>query len=154
MNTVEELKKLSEKRSKAHQQPPQQNSVLQRLSNSAMQAIDSEVARLVKDKEPSSAPPPVPSVDWTQYPFYSHTLTSWNLKYPPDQMNFYLVTLASAVIVSKALWRSWNIRRAMEITKTGVDSDMLPIHRRLSGLTSEELREGHGRVLSMIVILP
>ncbi len=67
------------------------------------------------------APVKVPVTDWTKYPLYSHTLTSWRYQYLADQMNFYLITIASTVCIGKAFWRSWNIKKAMEILKTKED---------------------------------
>ena len=34
------------------------------------------------------APVKVTVTDWTKYPLYSHTLTSWRYQYLADQMNF------------------------------------------------------------------
>ena len=67
------------------------------------------------------APVKVTVTDWTKYPLYSHTLTSWRYQYLADQMNFYLITIASTVCIGKAFSRSWNIKKAMEILKTKED---------------------------------
>jgi hypothetical protein len=88
----------------------------------------------------ASIPPPVPEKDWSKSPLYSHTLRSWNFDYPPDQMDFYLFTLTGIVIVSKALWRSWNIKKAAEMLEKGVESEMLSFHRHFSGLNNEQLK--------------
>jgi hypothetical protein len=89
----------------------------------------------------ASVPPPIPVKDWSKSPFYSHTLMSWNFDYPVDQMGFYVTTLTSFGIVSKALWRSWNIKKAAEILYNGVESEMLAFHRHFSGLNNEQLKD-------------
>ena len=61
--------------------------------------------------------------------------------YPVDQMGFYLTTLTGFGIVSKALWRSWNIKKAAEIFGQGVDSaeqGKFYFHMHKSGLASEK----------------
>jgi hypothetical protein len=88
-----------------------------------------------------SIPPPVPEKDWSKSPFYSHTLKSWNYDYPVGQMGFYVTTLTGIGIVSKALWRSWNIMKPAEIFRQGVDSaepGKFDFHMHNSGLTNED----------------
>ena len=89
----------------------------------------------------ASIPPPVPEKDWSKSPFYSHTLKSWYFDYPADQMGFYVTTLTGFGIVSKALWRSWNIKKAAEMLDNGVESEMLSFHRHFSGLNNEQLKD-------------
>ena len=55
-------------------------------------------------------------------------------------MGFYVSILTGMGIVSKALWRSWNIKKAAEIFKEGVDSaepGKFDFHMHNSGLASE-----------------
>ena len=114
-----------------------------------LESVNAEIARLEKDKDSyfkilqnaALIPPPVPDKDWTKSPFYSHTLKSWNYSYPADQMGFYVTTLTGVGLVSKALWRSWNIKKAAEILETGVESDMLSFHRHFTGLHNEQLKD-------------
>ena len=114
-----------------------------------LQSVNDEIARLEKDKDnyfkilqaAASIPPPVLKKDWSKSPFYSHTLRSWNYDYPPDQMGFYVTTLTGIGIVSKAFWRSWNIKKAAEmLEKGGGESEMLSFHRHFSGLNNLELK--------------
>ena len=113
-----------------------------------LQSVKDEIARLDRREQEylkilqaaASIPPPVPEKDWSKSPFYSHTLKSWNFDYPVDQMGFYVTTLTGVGIVSKALWRSWNIKKAAEIFKQGVDSaepGKFDFHMHNSGLASE-----------------
>jgi hypothetical protein len=114
-----------------------------------LQAVKEEIEDLKKDKDnyfkilqaAASIPPPVPEKDWSKSPFYSHTLKSWKFDYPVDQMGFYVTTLTGIGIVSKALWRSWNIKKAAEIFRQGVDSaepGKFHFHMHNSGLASEK----------------
>ena len=159
----QELKQLSQKRvelSKSHQQRlkshEEQKTLYQHLfgqppvqPDPELQAVISEITRLEKDKDnyfkilqaAASIPPPVPEKDWSKSPFYSHTLMSWNFGYPSDQLGFYVTTLTGIGIVSKALWRSWNIKKAAEMLEKGVESEMLPFHRHFSGLNNEQLKD-------------
>jgi hypothetical protein len=57
--------------------------------------------------------------DWTKSPFYSHTLKSFNFDYPLDQIGFYLTSLTGIGIISKSIWRSWNIKKAVEMLEKG-----------------------------------
>jgi hypothetical protein len=86
-----------------------------------------------------------------QVSFLSHALRSRNFDYPADQMGFYLFTLTGIGIVSKALWRSWNIKKAAERLETGVGTEMLSFHRHFSGLNNEQLKEA--RMMRKIVKL-
>ena len=55
-------------------------------------------------------------------------------------MGVYVTTLTGIGIVSKALWRSWNIKKAAEIFRQGVDSaepGKFAFHMHNSGLVSE-----------------
>jgi hypothetical protein len=56
-------------------------------------------------------------------------------------MGFYVTTLTGFGIVSKALWRSWNIKKAAEMLDNGVESEMLSFHRHFSGLNNEQLKD-------------
>jgi hypothetical protein len=114
-----------------------------------LQAVKDDIAHLkIREVEylkilqaAASIPPPVPEKDWSKSPFYSHTLKSWNFDYPVDQMGFYVTTLTGIGIVSKALWRSWNIKKAAEISRQGVDSaepGKFDFHMHNSGLASEK----------------
>jgi hypothetical protein len=98
-----------------------------------------------------SIPPPVPKKDWSKSPFYSHALRSRNFDYPADQMGFYLYTLTGIGILSKALWMSWNIKKAAEMLEKGVETEMLSFHRHFSGLNNEQLKEA--RMMRKIVKL-
>ncbi|KAJ2993949.1 hypothetical protein HDV02_001950 [Globomyces sp. JEL0801] len=117
--------------------------------DSELQFVKDEIARLERDKEnyfkilqnAASIPPPVEEKDWSKSPFYSHTLKSWKFDYPVDQMGFYVTTLTGIGIVSKALWRSWNIKKAAEMLNKGVESEMLSFHRHFSGLNNEQLKD-------------
>ena len=114
-----------------------------------LQAVKEEIEDLKEQRRrlydilqaAASIPPPVPEKDWSKSPFYSHTLKSWNFDYPVDQMGFYVTTLTGIGIVSKALWRSWNIKKAAEMLDNGVESEMLSFHRHFSGLNNEQLKD-------------
>ena len=54
-------------------------------------------------------------IDWSEYPLYSHTLKSWNFKYPPDQKGLDAMSLSGVGIVSKAFSKSWNIKKAADV---------------------------------------
>ena len=155
----QELKQLSQKRvglSKSHQQQfflyrwfqgpdPELQSV-----NSQIEDLEEQRGRLYEVLQAAaSIPPPVPKKDWSNSLFYSHTLRSWNFDYPPDQMGFYVTTLTGIGIVSKALWRSWNIKKAAELLEKGVETDMLPFHRHFSGLNNEQLK--YARMMRLVV---
>ena len=147
----QELKQLSQKQvelSKSHQQQFFLYRWLQG-PDPELQSVKDEITRLDRDKSrlydilqaAASIPPPVPEKDWSKSPFYSHTLKSWNFDYPVDQMGFYVITLTGIGIVSKALWRSWNIKKAAEIFRQGVDSaepGKFDFHMHNSGLASEK----------------
>ena len=159
----QELKQLSQKQvelERTHQQKveshEEQKTLYQHLfgqpplqPDPELQAVKEEIARLERDKEnyfkilqaAASVPPPVPEKDWSKSPFYSHTLKSWNFDYPADQMGFYVTTLTGIGIVSKALWRSWNIKKAAEMLDNGVESEMLSFYRHFSGLNNEQLKD-------------
>jgi hypothetical protein len=152
----QELKQLSHKQvelSKAHQQRVksyvEQKTLYQHLFGQPPLPPDPELESVKEDKRrlydilqaAASIPPPVPEKDWSKSPFYSHTLKAWNFDYPVDQMGFYLTTLTGVGIVSKALWRSWNIKKAAEIFRLGVDSaepGKFDFHMHNSGLASEK----------------
>jgi hypothetical protein len=56
-------------------------------------------------------------------------------------MGFYVTTLTGIGVASKALWRSWNVKKAMEIFKRGVDSaepGKFEFHMYFSGLSSKD----------------
>lgn len=56
-------------------------------------------------------------------------------------MGFYVTTLTGLGIMSKALWKSWNISKAAEIFDEGVDSakpGKLDFHMHNSGLAREK----------------
>ena len=147
----QELKQLSQKQvelSKSHQQQFFLYRWLQG-PDPELQSVKGEIAHL-KAREleylkilqaAASIPPPVPEKDWSKSPFYSHTLKSWNFDYPVDQMGFYVTTLTGIGIVSKALWRSWNIKKAAEMLEKGVESEILSFHRHFSGLNNEQLKD-------------
>jgi hypothetical protein len=157
------LEHLSQKRlelSKAHQQRikshEEQKTLYQHLfgqpplpSDPELQSVTDEIEDLKEQRRDiykilqaaASIPPPIPEKDWSKSPFYSHTLKSWNFDYPVDQMGFYVTTLTGFGIVSKALWRSWNIKKAAEMLEKGVESDMLSFHRHFSGLNNEQLKD-------------
>ena len=147
----QELKQLSQKQvelSKAHQQ----QFFLYRWfqgPDPELESVKDEITRLDRREQDiykilqaaASFPPPVPEKDWSKSPFFSHTLKSWNFDYPVDQMGFYVTTLTGIGIVSKALWRSWNIKKAAEIFRQGVDSaepGKFDFHMHNSGLASEK----------------
>ncbi len=114
-----------------------------------LQSVKEEIEDLKEEKRrlydilqaAASIPPPVPEKDWTKSPFYSHTLKSWNLDYPVDQMGFYVTTLTAIGVLSKGLWRSWNMKKGAELLANGVESEMLPFHRHFSGLNNEQLKD-------------
>jgi hypothetical protein len=114
-----------------------------------LRSVREEIVRLEKREEQyfkilqaaASIPPPVPEKNWSKSRFYSHTLKSWNYDYPVDQMGFYVTTLTGIGIVSKALWRSWNIKKAAEMLEKGAESEMLSFHRHFSGLNNEQLKD-------------
>jgi len=148
-----ELAKAHQQRVKSHEE---QKTLYQHLfgqpplpPDPELESVKDEIARLKRDKEniykilqaAASIPPPVPEKDWSKSPFYSHTLKSWNFDYPVDQMGFYVTTLTGFGIVSKALWRSWNIKKAAEMLDNGVESEMLSFHRHFSGLNNEQLKD-------------
>jgi hypothetical protein len=110
-----------------------------------LQSVKDEIAHL-KTREveylkilqaAASIPPPVEEKDWSESPFYSHTLKSLNFASPADQMGLYVTTLTGIGIVSKALWRSYNIRKAYAAIQMGIEEDIgVYLHR--SGLTEEK----------------
>jgi hypothetical protein len=110
--------------------------------NSQIQDLKEQRGRLYDILQAAaSIPPPVPEKDWSKSPFYSHTLKSWNFDYPADQMGFYVTTFTGIGIVSKAIWRSWNIKKAAEIFRKGVDSaepGKFDFHMHNSGCASEK----------------
>ena len=159
----QEIKQLSQRQvelTKAHQQRVRsheaQKTLLQYIfgqpplnPDPELQSLKDEIARLERREleylkilqAAASIPPPVPEKDWSKSPFYSETLKSWNFDYPVDQMGIYVTTLTSIGIVSKALWKSWNIKKAAEIFKEGVDSaepGKFDFHMHNSGLASEK----------------
>jgi hypothetical protein len=148
----QELKQLSQKQlelSKSHQQQFFLYRWLQG-PDPELQAVKEEIEDLKEQRRrlydilqaAASIPPPVPEKDWSKSPFYSHTLKSWNFDYPVDQMGFYVTTLTGIGIVSKALWRSWNIKKAAELLQQGGEEpELLSIHRRFSGLNNLELKD-------------
>jgi len=119
------------------------------LVDPELQSVKEEIEDLKEEKRrlydilqaAASIPPPVPEKDWTKSPFYSHTLKSWNLDYPVDQMGFYVTTLTAIGVLSKGLWRSWNMKKGAELLANGVESEMLPFHRHFSGLNNEQLKD-------------
>ena len=159
----QELKELSQKQvelSKSHQQRvkshEEQKTLYQHLfgqqplpPDPELESVNSQIEDLKEQRRDyfkilqaaASIPPPVPEKDWSKSPLYSHTLKSWNFDYPVDQMGFYVTTLTGIGIVSKALWRSWNIKKAAEILDNGVESEMLSFHRHFSGLNNEQLKD-------------
>ena len=137
------------------QQPPLQ-------PDPELEAVKEEIENLKEQRRrlydilqtAASLPPPVPEFDWSKSPFYSHTLRSYKFDYPVDQMGFYITTLTSITLVSKALWRSWNIKKAAEMLEKGVGSEipeMLSFHRHFSGLNNEQLK--HSRMIRQAVKL-
>jgi hypothetical protein len=52
-------------------------------------------------------------------------------------MGFYLTTLTGIGIVSKALWRSYNIKKACTAIKAGVQED-IDVYLHRSGFTEEK----------------
>jgi len=147
----QDLKQLSQKHlelSKAHQQQFFLYRWLQG-PDPELQSVKEEIEDLKEEKRrlydilqaAASIPPPVPEKDWTKSPFYSHTLKSWNLDYPVDQMGFYVTTLTAIGVLSKGLWRSWNMKKGAELLANGVESEMLPFHRHFSGLNNEQLKD-------------
>ena len=67
-----------------------------RPSDLELHSINDEIVRLERDEENHfkilqaaasvRKPNPEKEKDWTMYPFYSHTVRSWNFAYPPDQI--------------------------------------------------------------------
>jgi hypothetical protein len=147
----QELKQLSQRQVELSKYHQQQFFLYRWLQgpDPELQSVKDEITRLEKDKDnyfkilqaAASIPPLLPEKDWSKSPFYSHTLKSWNFDYPVDQMGFYVTTLTGIGIVSKALWRSWNIKKAAEIFRQGVDSaepGKFDFHMHNSGLSSEK----------------
>ena len=144
-----ELSKAHQLRVKSHEE---QKTLYQRLfgqpplqPDPELQSVKDEIARLERDKDnyfkilqaAASIPPPVEEKDWSESPFYSHTLKSLNFASPADQMGLYVTTLTGIGIVSKALWRSYNIRKAYAAIQMGIEEDIgVYLHR--SGLTEEK----------------
>ena len=56
-------------------------------------------------------------------------------------MNLYLAGTTRFGLISKAMWKSWNIKKAAEALEKGADSDMLAFHRHFSGLNNEQLKD-------------
>ena len=155
----QELKQLSQKQlelSKAHRQRikshEEQKTLYQHLfgqpplqPDPELQSVNSEIEDLKEQRRDyfkilqaaASIPPPVPEKDWSKSPFYSHTLKSWNFDYPVDQMGFYVTTLTGIGIVSKALWRSYNIRKAYTAIQMGIKDD-IDVYLHRSGLNEEK----------------
>ena len=144
-----ELSKAHQLRVKSHEE---QKTLYQHLfgqpplqPDPELQAVKDEIAHLERDKEnyfkilqaAASIPPPVPEKDCSESPFYSHTLKSLNFASPADQMGLYVTNLTGIGIVSKALWRSYNIRKAYAAIQMGIEEDIgVYLHR--SGLTEEK----------------
>ena len=77
-------------------------------------------------------------------------MKSWNFDYPVDQMGLYLTGITGFGLISKAMWKSWNIKKAAEALEKGADSDMLAFHRHFSGLNNEQLKDAKS-MLEVIV---
>jgi hypothetical protein len=129
------------------------------LPDPELQSVNSKIEDLKEDKRQiygilqaaASIPLLLPETDWSKSPFFSHTLKSRNFDYPVDQMGFYVTTLIGFGIVSKAFWRSWNIKKAAEMLDNGVESEMLSFHRHFSGLNNEQLKDA--RMMRRVVKL-
>jgi len=144
-----ELSKAHQLRVKSHEE---QKTLYQRLfgqpplqPDPELQSVKEEIEDLKEEKRrlydilqaAASIPPPVEEKDWSESPFYSHTLKSLNFASPADQMGLYVTTLTGIGIVSKALWRSYNIRKAYAAIQMGIEEDIgVYLHR--SGLTEEK----------------
>jgi hypothetical protein len=76
--------------------------------------------------------------DWTQYPFYCHTLKKYNYNYPADQFGLYFAVGTSALFIGKTFWKTWNIKKANEAKP---DSLELSLHRYYSGLNDQQLKD-------------
>ena len=74
--------------------------------------------------------------DWSKAPFYSEKLKSWNFDYPVDQMGFYLTSITGMVIVSKALWKSWNMKQARKAIELKILDD-IDVYLHRSGFNDE-----------------
>jgi hypothetical protein len=147
----QELKELSQKQLELAKSHQRQFFLYRWLQgpDPELQSVKDEIARLDRREQEylkilqaaASIPPPVEEKDWSKSPFYSHTLKSWNFDYPVDQMGLYVTTLTGFGIMSKAIWRSWNIKKAAEMLNNGVESEMLSFHRHFSGLNNEQLKD-------------
>ena len=143
----QELKQLSQKQVELQRTHQQQFFLYRWLQGTdpELQAVKEEITRMEKDKDnyfkilqaAASIPPPVPEKDWSKSPFYSHTLKSWSFDYPVDQMGFYVTILTGIGIVSKALWRSYNIRKAYTAIQMGIKDD-IDVYLHRSGLNEEK----------------
>jgi hypothetical protein len=148
---LQELKQLSQRKVELLKSHQQQFFLYRWLQgpDPEVESVKDEIAHLKTThleylktlRAAASIPPPVPKKDCSMSPFYSHTLKSWKFDYPFDQMGFYVTSLTGFGIVSNALWRSWNIKKAAEMLDNGVESEMLSFHRHFSGLNNEQLKD-------------
>ena len=112
-----------------------------------LDSIDAEIADFQEQRRIyadilSSARRPVPEQDWLNHPFYSHNLKSWNFNYPADQLGLYLASLTGIGIVSKAIWRSWHIKRAAQVIQdSSADPGLVSFHRYFSRLNNDQLKD-------------
>jgi hypothetical protein len=113
-----------------------------------LDATNIAIARLEKDKEnyfkviqaAASVPPPptlAPEKDWSKAPFYSKTLKTWNFDYPVDQMGFYLTSLTGIGIISKAFWKTWNMKLAEKAIQQNIADD-IDVYLHRSGFPDEK----------------
>lgn len=99
-------------------------------SDAELEVIYFEIARLEEEKQrifdellaAAAARKSIAEKDWSHVPCYSRTLNSWGYHYPYDQLYFYVTTMIGLNMVSKALWRSWHMKKADEILQIGIDS--------------------------------
>lgn len=138
----EELDQLSQKKLELLKENQKPLRLLQQSPDSELEAINSDEDRLndIILAGAAVAAKPVPEKDWSKSLLYSHTLSKWNFKYPPDQLGLYVYTLVGLGVVSKAYWKSWNMKKGAEILESGVGTDMLPFHRNFTRLDNEGLR--------------
>ena len=132
------------------------------LPDPELESVNSKIQELKEDKRrvydilqaAASVPPPVPEKDWSSYPFYSQTLKSLNFNYPVDQLGVYVTSLTGLGMVSKALWKSYNVGKANTAIKLGIVDD-IDVYLHRSGLNDERqvLRAMKSRHRLVIVAL-
>ena len=117
------------------------------MFNSDLASIDSQIARLEKDKaqyfiviqNSASAPtptPPPPPPDWSNAPLYSKRLSKIGLITPGEQYNLYLAFVPSVASLGYSIKYFYNSYHLFELTKYKENSEQWTEHWARSGTTN------------------